>query len=157
MTGMPFDSGGLEILGDDECLALLETAPVGRIVFTDQALPAVQPVNYALDGEDVIIRTSPGSKLSAALRRAIVAFEVDDYDAETRTGWSVVLVGRARRVEDPAELDRLRLLDLWPWVPGGRDEFIRISPRLRSGRRILRSPLPARRAGRGGRAGSPNR
>ena len=63
---MPFDAGGLEILGDDECLALLQTTPVGRIVFTHQALPAVQPVNYALDGQDVIIRTSPGSKRAAA-------------------------------------------------------------------------------------------
>ncbi|MEO3784351.1 pyridoxamine 5'-phosphate oxidase family protein [Actinocorallia sp. B10E7] len=145
---MPFDAGGLEVLEDDECLALLQTTPVGRIVFTHQALPAVQPVNYALDGEDVIIRTSPGSKLAAALRNAVVAFEIDDYDAEDRTGWSVVLVGQARRVSDPAELIGLRGLDLWPWVPGEREEFIRISPRLRSGRRILNSTEAAGRAGR---------
>ena len=147
---MPFDAGGLEILGDDECLALLQTTPVGRIVFTHQALPAVQPVNYAMDGRDVIIRTSPGSKLAAAARSAVVAFEIDSYDAERRTGWSVVLVGQARRVTDPEEAAGLGALDLWPWVPGGREEFIRISPRLCSGRRILRSPAPAGRTGRAG-------
>ncbi|GAA2730819.1 pyridoxamine 5'-phosphate oxidase family protein [Actinocorallia aurantiaca] len=151
---MPFDAGGLEILGDDECLALLQSTPVGRIVFTHQALPAVQPVNYALDGEDVIIRTSPGSKLAAALRNAVVAFEIDEYDAEERTGWSVVLVGQARRVSEPAELAGLRELDLWPWVPGDREEFIRISPRLRSGRRVLR---PVETAGPAGRTGSSSR
>ncbi len=137
---MSFDSGGLEILAREECLALLKSTPLGRIVFTDQALPAVQPVNYALDGEDVIIRTSPGSKLAAALRQTVVAFEIDDYDVAERTGWSVVLIGRAGRVSDPAELAALRSLDLWSWVPGEPEEFIRISPRLLSGRRI-----PARR------------
>ncbi|WP_106403601.1 pyridoxamine 5'-phosphate oxidase family protein [Actinocorallia populi] len=151
---MPLDAGGLEILGDDECLALLQTTPVGRIVFTHQALPAVQPVNYAMDGADVIIRTSPGSKLAAAARSAVVAFEIDDYDARSRTGWSVVLVGQARRVDDPAEAAALAGLDLWPWVPGGREEFIRISPRLCSGRRILTSPAPA---GPADRAGSSSR
>ncbi|MBA9002764.1 pyridoxamine 5'-phosphate oxidase family protein [Thermomonospora cellulosilytica] len=133
---MPFDTGGLEILEHTECLSLLARAPLGRIVFTDRALPAVLPVNFALDGEDVIIRTGAGSKLAAAARNAIVAFEADDYDPATRTGWSVVLVGTARVVTNPAELARLRTLPLEPWAPGPHDDFIRIRAGLLPGRRI---------------------
>lgn len=41
----------LHILDDRaECLSLLRTVPVGRIVFTECALPAIQPVNFTLDG-----------------------------------------------------------------------------------------------------------
>ncbi|TNY35379.1 pyridoxamine 5'-phosphate oxidase family protein [Thermomonospora catenispora] len=133
---MPFDTRGLEVLEHDECLSLLARAPLGRIVFTDRALPAVLPVNFALDGEDVIIRTGAGSKLAAAARNAIVAFEADEYDPATRTGWSVVLVGPARVVTDPAERARLERLAPEPWAPGKREHFIRIRAGLVSGRRI---------------------
>ncbi|MFG2006213.1 pyridoxamine 5'-phosphate oxidase family protein [Spirillospora sp. NPDC048911] len=133
---MPFDHSGLEILGDAECWTLLTAAPLGRIVFTDRALPAIQPVNFVVSGEDVIIRTSPGSKLAAVTRGTIVAFEVDDFDTTTRTGWSVVAVGPARTVTDPQDLAALKRLPLHSWVPNVRDNFIRIHPEILSGRRI---------------------
>ncbi|MBA9005244.1 pyridoxamine 5'-phosphate oxidase family protein [Thermomonospora cellulosilytica] len=135
---MPYDTAGLEILGTEECLSLLAQAPIGRIVFTDRALPAIQLVNFVLDDGEVIIRTGEGSKLAAAARNAIVAFEADDYDPVTRTGWSVVLVGASRVVTNAAELARLRTLPLEPWAPGPRDDFIRIRAGLLSGRRIRR-------------------
>ncbi|SEG91250.1 Nitroimidazol reductase NimA, pyridoxamine 5'-phosphate oxidase superfamily [Thermomonospora echinospora] len=132
---MPYDSGGLEILDPEECRTLLAKVPLGRIVFTHRALPAVQPVNFILDGGDVVIRTGEGSKLAAAARNAIVAFEADDFDADARTGWSVVVIGPARVVSDPEETARLRDLPLRPWAPGRREAFIRIRPALISGRR----------------------
>lgn len=137
---MPFDSSGLEILDREECQALLATAQLGRIVFTHAALPAVQPVNFTMAGEDVIIRTSAESRLAAAVRNAVVAFEIDDFDAELRTGWSVVIVGHARRVSNAHELSVLRDLPLHRWTPDHRDDFIRIAPEIVSGRRIL-SPV----------------
>jgi uncharacterized protein len=133
---MPYDTGGLEILDPEECRALLAKAPLGRIVFTQRALPAVQPVNFTVDDGDVVIRTGEGSKLAAATRNAIVAFEVDDFDVDSRTGWSVVVVGPARVVSDPEETARLKELPLRPWAPGQRENFIRIRPTLISGRRI---------------------
>lgn len=133
---MLFDSGGLEILSGEECRALLSTAPLGRIVFTHAALPAVQPVNFTMAGDDIIIRTSERSKLAAAVRDAVVAFEVDDYHAEKCLGWSVVIVGHARRVSDAEELGRLRNLPLRSWTTSARDDFIRISPEIITGRRI---------------------
>ncbi|NVI91726.1 pyridoxamine 5'-phosphate oxidase family protein [Actinomadura sp. BRA 177] len=93
----------LEILGRAECVALLRSAPVGRVVYTDQALPAIQPVTFVLDGDEaVVVRTAPGSKFDAALRGAIVAFEVDAFDPAARTGWSVTAVGQARATTSSA-------------------------------------------------------
>ncbi|WP_131740103.1 pyridoxamine 5'-phosphate oxidase family protein [Actinomadura roseirufa] len=130
------DHNGLEVLDLSECRALLANAAIGRIVFTDRALPAVQPVGYVFDGEDVVIRTARDGRLAGAVSDAVVAFEVDEFDTAARTGWSVVIVGRAR----PALSDeRIRALkDLTPEcrVSGDRDRFITIHPQMISGRRI---------------------
>ncbi|WP_395108436.1 pyridoxamine 5'-phosphate oxidase family protein [Actinomadura sp. SCN-SB] len=135
---MQLDHGGLEILGIEECRSLLAATQLGRIVFTDRALPAIQPVNYVVADGDVVIRTSPTSRLANAARDTIVAFEIDDFDAAFRTGWSVVVIGKARGVTDPAELTALRALPLDPWAPGAREHYIRIRPQLISGRRTPR-------------------
>ncbi|WP_026875835.1 pyridoxamine 5'-phosphate oxidase family protein [Jiangella gansuensis] len=134
------DSAGLEKLDRRTCYALLATVPIGRIVFTEAALPAIQPVNFVLDGDDVIIRTGTGSKLAQAARSAVVAFEGDQYDEDTMSGWSVVLVGRAEPVGDDAERRRLSTLGLMPWAPGTRPHYIRIRPEIVRGRRIVRPP-----------------
>jgi nitroimidazol reductase NimA-like FMN-containing flavoprotein (pyridoxamine 5'-phosphate oxidase superfamily) len=130
-----FDRAGLEILTDAQCLALLPTVPVGRIVFTEGALPAVQPVNFVVDDECVIIRATTGSKLAAAAGGAVVAFEVDEYDATTETGWSVTAVGQASLVTDSAELARLSRLPLRSWT-GHLDHLIQIRIAVLHGRRL---------------------
>jgi uncharacterized protein len=132
---MPLDHGGLEILGTGECRALLAATPLGRVVFTVSALPTVQPVNYALAEGDVIIRTHPASRLATAAHDAVVAVEIDEYDAGSHAGWSVVVIGKARGVTDPAELAVLRALPLHSWAPGERDHYIRVHPQIISGRR----------------------
>ncbi|WP_155340867.1 pyridoxamine 5'-phosphate oxidase family protein [Acrocarpospora corrugata] len=131
------DSAGLRVLSPAECLHLLTRAPIGRIVFTDRALPAVQPVNYLLVGQDIVIRTATGSKLAAATRNTVVAFEIDDFDPRTRTGWSVTAVGRARAVTEFEELQRLTALPLTSWAPGDRDHFIVMHAQQLTGRQIL--------------------
>jgi nitroimidazol reductase NimA-like FMN-containing flavoprotein (pyridoxamine 5'-phosphate oxidase superfamily) len=133
---MKFDAHGLEVLDRQECLDLLASVPLGRVVFTDRALPAIQPVNFVLDDDDVILRTSVGSKLAVATRGAVVAFEADDFDTAGQTGWSVTILGQAEVIDDPAEAARLSELPLQPWIPAPRDHFIRISGRYVSGRRI---------------------
>jgi uncharacterized protein len=142
----------LEVLSPDECLALAASMPIGRIVFTDRALPAVQPVNFMIEDGSVIIRTAQGSKLAAATRNAVVAFEVDEFDHQARTGWSVTLVGRAQSVRDPVEEARLARLPLRTWAPGERDRFIRIRPEHVSGRRI--PALPANGSANGSANGA---
>lgn len=132
---MRLDHGGLEILDIEECRALLAATPLGRIVFTDRALPAVLPVNYVVAGGDVVIRTSPDSRLATAANDAVVAFEIDEFDADARTGWSVVVIGKASGITDPIELGRLRSLPLRSWAPGEREHFIRVHPQIITGRR----------------------
>lgn len=74
-----FDSVGLEVLDSGECMRLLAGAPIGRVVFTDRVCQH-QPVNFTIHNDSVIIPTRPGSKLAAASRNTIMAFEVDDID-----------------------------------------------------------------------------
>ena len=69
------------------------SVPVGRIAYTRQALPAVEPVNFALDRGDIVVKTDEGSKLAAATRNAVVAFEADCVEPDEHAGWSVTVVG----------------------------------------------------------------
>jgi nitroimidazol reductase NimA-like FMN-containing flavoprotein (pyridoxamine 5'-phosphate oxidase superfamily) len=126
----------LTALSREECLRLLATVPIGRLVFTRRALPAIHPVNFVLDGASVIVRTAAGSKLAAAVNHAVVAFEADELDFETRTGWSVTVIGHSREITDAAELRRLRELPLDTWGPGPRDHIICIKAELVTGRRL---------------------
>ena len=70
----------LEVLDEDECRRLLPTAAIGRLAFTEGALPAIQPVSFGVAGNQIVIPTRVGSKVAAATRGAIVAFEVDAID-----------------------------------------------------------------------------
>jgi hypothetical protein len=83
----------------------------------------------------VVIRTSARTRLAAATSNAVVAFEVDDFDAATGRGWSVVVTGHARAVSDRHELAELRRLPLRHWTSADGDHYIRIQPAVLSGRR----------------------
>ena len=83
----------------------------------------------------MVFRTDRGSKLSASERQDLVAFEADDYDPKTRTGWSVLIKGRAEVVHEDSEIQRLNQLDLHPWVTAVERPFwIRIRPAAITGR-----------------------
>ncbi|GHH69875.1 pyridoxamine 5'-phosphate oxidase [Streptosporangium violaceochromogenes] len=135
---MRLDSTRSQALSLRECRELLSSVPIGRIAFTDRALPAVQPVSFRLDGEEIVIRTAAGSRLAASASDAVVAFEADTFDAETRSGWAVTLVGHARAVRSPSEIVRLSRLPLIPWTPGGTGHFITVGTGRMAGLRILR-------------------
>jgi nitroimidazol reductase NimA-like FMN-containing flavoprotein (pyridoxamine 5'-phosphate oxidase superfamily) len=134
----------METLDAAECRRLLASVPIGRIVFTDRAMPAVQPVNFLVHEGAVVFRTGEGSKLAAASRNAVVAFEADEIDREYQRGWSVVVVGQAEEVTEPSLRGRLAELPLRPWARGVRDHIIRIPIEIIYGRRIA---PPAQRQG----------
>jgi nitroimidazol reductase NimA-like FMN-containing flavoprotein (pyridoxamine 5'-phosphate oxidase superfamily) len=134
MAGLA-EYAGLESLPTDVCLRLLESVPVGRVSFSIGGEVVTLPVNHAVDGQEVVFRTDRGSKLSASYRQDLVAFEADDYDPETRTGWSVLIKGRAEVIREDSEIQRLRQLDLHPWVTAAEHPFwIRIRPTSITGR-----------------------
>jgi uncharacterized protein len=126
----------LEELSRAECLRLLATAWIGRICYTRQALPAVEPVNFALHDGAIVVRTDAGGKLAAATDHTVVAFQADDLDPVLRSGWSVTVVGRSEEVTDGADIARLGEIGLESWAPGTRDHFIRIVPAIVTGRRL---------------------
>ena len=108
---------------------------MGRIIYTRQALPAVELVNFALDHGDIVIKTDGDGKLAAATRHTVVAFETDCLDAE-QAGWSVTAIGPSREVTDPEDIGRLQKIALSSWTYGMREQFIRVSPEMLNGRRL---------------------
>ena len=94
-------------LDDAECRRLLGTATVGRITFTDGALPAIVPVPFVLHDGQVLIPAETASAMVTAVRGAIVAFGVDSFDPGTQTGWSVTVVGPSRVLPAPRGVERL--------------------------------------------------
>ena len=137
MTHYPADHAGLEILPFDRCLELLTTVPVGQVSFFADGEIVVLPVNHVMDGQDRVFRTARGSKLSAAEGQNVVAFEADEYDERTRSGWSVLVNGRAHAIYEEPEIQRLSRLGLHPWVSAAdRPFWIRIHPTSISGRRL---------------------
>jgi nitroimidazol reductase NimA-like FMN-containing flavoprotein (pyridoxamine 5'-phosphate oxidase superfamily) len=141
MSRYPADHAGLEILPYDECLRLLATVPVGRVSFLADGEIVVLPVNHVMDGHDPVFRTAWGSKLSAAGGQDVVAFEADAYDERTRSGWSVLINGRAHAIYKEPEIQRLSRLGLHPWVSvANRPFWIRIRPTSISGRQTFGVP-----------------
>jgi nitroimidazol reductase NimA-like FMN-containing flavoprotein (pyridoxamine 5'-phosphate oxidase superfamily) len=137
MRKLATDRAGLEILHLGDCYTLLESAPVGRIGFLASGEVVILPVNFLLDGQDVVFRTATGAKLSAIEVGHYVSFEADAYDQAAGTGWSVLVNGLAEIVETEAEATRLDELGLTSWGWKGPDRlWIRIRPSSISGRRI---------------------
>lgn len=135
----PIDHTGLRVLGLDECLERLRSAPVGRIALVSDGGPTILPVNHGVLGSDVVFRSAWGSKLFSARRRAPVAFEADGYETAHRHGWSVVVRGTAEPVYDDAAIAELETLGVLPWADAvERPVWIRIRALEISGREIRR-------------------
>jgi hypothetical protein len=132
---LALDGAGLEVLDRDECLRLLATATMGRVALSVRALPVILPVRFVLDGDRILVRTHPGSTLATATRDSVVAFEADSATTD-ESGWSVLVTGVARHLDDPNEggSDPARLLR--PWSATLPDRFIAISTEHMSGRRL---------------------
>lgn len=136
MSLRPPEDRPIELSGA-EALRLLGSVSLGRVVFTRHALPTVRPVNHALDGGDIVLRTHEGAALASHTGRAddqgvVVAYEADTFAPRTHLGWRVVVTGYARLVTDPEDLVRCRAL-VQPWVEQAMDQAIRIRPDLVTG------------------------
>jgi hypothetical protein len=127
------DPLGLDVLDRDECLALLATTGLGRLVYTSQAMPAVQPVRFVLHGDSVLCRVPARSALFAGVFDSVVAFTADSFAPCLTSGWFVTVVGRASYVRDedlPSDVS-----PPW-WVPTSHERTIRLPIESISGRRI---------------------
>jgi nitroimidazol reductase NimA-like FMN-containing flavoprotein (pyridoxamine 5'-phosphate oxidase superfamily) len=135
-TGAVDDDRVLVALDRRECVELLHAVPVGRLVFTHRALPEVVPVNFRVHGDDVVVRVADTSRAAAGAMDTVVAFEADEIDAGTRTGWSVTVVGHTSEILDPDERADVLALPLVAWAGGVRDRLIRIPLDRVTGRRL---------------------
>lgn len=130
-------TSALHELTPEECEELLGQVPVGRVAFVFATQPVVLPVNYRYVEGEVLFRTFTGQKFHAAKTQQAVAFEIDDWDAELRCGWSVLVKGHA---EEVIEWDKARAADelgLVPWTDAAQlGPWVRIVPEEITGRRI---------------------
>ena len=128
----------------EECLALLARKQVGRIAMPTPAGLRIFPVNYALNGDDIVFRTVPYGVIANNAHGAEVSFEVDDVDEQLRSGWSVVASGRCERIENPAEIRVVRAdADPLPWAEGVRTLYFRIRWTDLSGRQLGLAERPS--------------
>jgi Pyridoxamine 5'-phosphate oxidase len=130
------DERALLELPRSESLRLLASVPVGRLVFTHQALPAIRPVNHIVDDDKIVIGLTSGSAIagSAGQDGTVVAYEADSLDLETRQGWTVIVVGIAR-LESEAAARQYRD-ELHPWLAGAMTDIISISSEIVTGYRL---------------------
>jgi nitroimidazol reductase NimA-like FMN-containing flavoprotein (pyridoxamine 5'-phosphate oxidase superfamily) len=140
----------LEHLDEAESMRLIGSGGIGRLCFAGRFDLTVLPVNYAIHDGTVLFRTAPHGTTDEDLRTCIahaeyrVAFEVDDFDAQTREGWSVLVQGPAHHLDSDEERAEAEAIGLQTWAGTDRDHFIRITPARVTGRRIRRAQAPGR-------------
>ena len=118
------DRRGLKVLCVEECRRRLREAVVGRVGFLRDREVAILPVNHVVDGTDIAFRTGWGATLQTAVEAGRVAFEVDGYDADASSGWSVLVHGNATVVYEAEDQARLDGLAAKPWVQFGHQHFL---------------------------------
>ncbi|MEO8898771.1 MAG: pyridoxamine 5'-phosphate oxidase family protein [Candidatus Dormibacter sp.] len=110
-----------------ECMRLLQYQSfLGRVAFTADGVMQIAPVNYLADGTSLVFCSAAGGKLSALAGGAPAVFEVDESRAIDRSGWSVIVRGRAHEITDARELDYLRRGPLKSWAVSPSQHWIRI-------------------------------
>lgn len=120
-------------LDEATCWGLLETVSVGRLAWVDADGPVVVPVNLSVSAGSVVIRTAAYSTIAREVDDSRVAVEVDLFDGEQRTGWSVLVRGVARVLMEPAPADAPTA-----WPTGSKSATVRIRPTKVTGRRLAR-------------------
>lgn len=128
----------VEHLSARVCWELLASADIGRIGVLVDSAPEIYPINYAVIDQSVLFRTDEGNKLRGLERSPSVCFEIDDIDPARRTGWSVLVKGRASELREASDLDRARSLGLELWSIGEKSHWFSIHPDEVTGRRIER-------------------
>ena len=124
----------LEHLTTAQCEDHLSAGGIGRIVLSNGSGPVAFPVNFVFVDGVVIFRTSDAV---AGTITGVVAFEVDHIDETMSAGWSVLVRGHARLIEEPAERLAVARLDLEPWAGGARLNLVGIAPFELTGRVIV--------------------
>jgi hypothetical protein len=135
----------LELLGEAECMELLASGSLGRLVYTSRYGPTALPVMYRLDEGSLVLGTWDPVLFDEDLRTGIeqaeyrVAVQADQIDVEAREGWFVLVRGAAHHLDTEAERGSFIDAGLEPWIEGVPAHFIRVKPTSLWGNRIRRA------------------
>lgn len=125
----------LQALSPEECWEHVRRHHAGRIGFNRGRGDRIHPVSYAVDGDELLLKTSLDSELGMFFqlfsKGALVPFEIDELDQEAEEQWSVLIRGQLRlSEEDPASPGG-------PPTPDGHDDMrLRLVPMQITGRRL---------------------
>jgi nitroimidazol reductase NimA-like FMN-containing flavoprotein (pyridoxamine 5'-phosphate oxidase superfamily) len=127
----------IDRLDREQCLELLHEDEIGRLAVMADGGPVILPVNYRMDGESIVFRTDPGLKLDQGVR-SHACFEIDHFDRDHHSGWSVIAAGRLDEVTqyEAKTWKRIHGLAVEAWAGGAKDHWVRLIPTRITGRRV---------------------
>ncbi|KXF49942.1 MULTISPECIES: pyridoxamine 5'-phosphate oxidase family protein [Rhodococcus] len=134
-------SGRDGTLTPTECAHALRSVPTGRLLYTEDALPAVRLVTFAAPHSEIIIATE-NEVWFDRLDRTFVAFEAGHVESGTRAGWSVVVLGHARTATGSEYLSAFDHSGISPWTIQPSDGYLVLDIEYVTGRRLT-LPRPA--------------
>jgi nitroimidazol reductase NimA-like FMN-containing flavoprotein (pyridoxamine 5'-phosphate oxidase superfamily) len=135
----------MTVLSADESWHLLSSMALGRLVSCVEGRPEIFPVNFVVQRRTVLFRTAErATKLFTVVMNNQVAFEADDHNV--LEGWSVIVKGQARVLNDLAEIQEAERAQLLPWTQGVKSRYVRVSPSEISGRRFRFGSVPSDRS-----------
>lgn len=132
----------ITVLTPEQSLQRLQQEQLGRIVVHRKDDWDIFPVNYVCDGKDIYFRSAEGDKLFSLNLNHDVMFQVDHVEEDS--AWSVVGKGSAEIIKDAKEVLELDQLDLKPWIPTLKYNYVRITPSDVSGRAFVLGEEPER-------------
>ncbi len=136
---------GVTILSESESWELLAGVSLGRLVTSVDGQPEIFPVNFVVQRKTVLFRTAEGTKLVSTVINNNVLFEADDHNVTE--GWSVIVKGVARSLRTPEEIEEAERAQVLPWLASEKSHYVRVVPRLVTGRRFQFGAPPPDRSG----------
>jgi uncharacterized protein len=136
---------GVTILSEGESWELMAGVTLGRLVTSVDGQPEIFPVNFVVQRKTVLFRTAEGTKLVSTVINNNVLFEADDHNAAE--GWSVIVKGVARSLRTPEEIEEAERAQVLPWLASEKTHYVRVLPRLVTGRRFQFGAPPVEKSG----------
>ena len=133
----------MQAIPAEECYRLLRTQEIGRLALIAEHYPLIFPVNYALDGTTLVIRTHAGTTGARRARQRLLRGRRDRPSHAQRVECASSAARPRRSETHRADLvARTQAAGVQPWAPGEKGHWVRIMTHEISGRRIVPGELP---------------
>lgn len=123
---------GVIALDADACWRFVAGGGVARLATADDDGVDITPIDVLARHRMLYFRTAPGSKLERISEHPRVAVELDGLDGGVR--WSVVVRGRAERLDTDSDIEESGVLELRTAHPSAKENYVRVRPDAISGR-----------------------